>query len=180
MLSQFKGEAEPVEPHLSLARRRERLADPGSEVVATALSAKLLHAWLQNRHQTLVPLTLNLRVLTVEQRDVVVDGTAALLLAGRARADALERVPAIRQWLIGLGADPNALLRLETALAAPPSLGEVFDRASTLALAIYLYVGAVVAADSASGAPALIADLVQARFDLSTAVVRSAMRRYRR
>lgn len=164
----------------TVASRRDRPADPGAAMVADALAAKLLHGWLQNRHQTLVPLTLNLRVLSPEQRRVVAGGLAALLLAGRARAEALGRAPKLREWLRELGADAETQAAFDGALDATPSLDTVIESAQALDLTVYLFVAAVVCAEASQPASLLLPEVVRARFDLSSAIVRSATRRYRR
>ncbi len=140
----------------------------------------MLHGWLQNRHQTLVPLSLNLGRLTPEQRQVVIDGLAALLLAGRPRAAANQAAPALREWLASRGADPDAVAAFDRALVATPPLDSVFERAASLDLAVFIYVAAIVASNARYHASALLADVVQSRFDLPSAVARSAMHRYRR
>ena len=149
-------------------------------MVDEALAQKLLHAWLQNRHQTLVPLTLNFRVLSAEQRAAVFGVLAALLFAGRPQADAEAAIPAMRSKLGGLGADASGLAALEQALQAPPPLHLALERAQSLDLAVYAYVMALMASDPRYPASLLFCDVLQARFDLPSAVVRSATRRYRR
>lgn len=170
----------PPTGDVAASGRRDRQADLGSAVLADALATKVLHGWLQNRHQTLVPLTLNFRVLTPEQRQAIIDGLATLLLAGRPRADASAAAPGLRHWLAGLGAEPEALTAFDRALVATPPIDGVFERAAALDLAVYLYVAAITASDPKFPASLILADVVQARFDLPNAVIRSATRRYRR
>lgn len=161
------------------AGRRARGADPGNDTIDEALAQKLIHSFLQNRNQTLVPLTLNLRVLEPGQRRVVASALAALLTAGRPAADVESAIPAVRSWFEGLGADERALADLDDALAAPPAIGPIFDQAQAHGLAAYIYVAALASSDARYPASELLADVVQARCDLSVATVRSIARRYR-
>ncbi len=164
----------------SSTSRRERSSDPGTDVIADSLSAKVLNGWLQNRHQTLVPLTLNLTVMSAPQREAVATSLAAILLAGRGPEEALDVVPMLRNWLSGLGADPATLAAFDAALETPPPINAVFDQAQSLDLTIYAYVAALMASDARYPASLILCDLVQARFELPTPVVRSATRRFRR
>lgn len=145
-----------------------------------SLGQKVLHGWLQNRHQTLVPLTLNFRVLSGEQRAAVAEALAALVLAGRPRADALAASAGLREWLGRLGADADSLAAFERALAAPPALDRVIEGALALDVPVYVFVAALNASDPRFAASLLLCDVLQARFELGSAVVRSVTRRYRR
>lgn len=163
-----------------VAGRRERMADAGSAGVMEALGAKVLHGWLQNRHQTLIPLTLNLSLLGPEQQNALARILASFVLAGRPGADAAAAMPMLRSWLAGLGAAAETLAAFDAALEAPMPLNAVFEAAQAQELTIYAYVAALMAADSRYPASVMLCEMVQARFDLPPAVVRSAMRRYRR
>ena len=71
-------------------------------------------------------------------------------------------------------------MAFDAALKTPPPMNVVFDQGQQLGLTIYAYVAALMASDSRYPASLLLCDLVQTRFELPTAVVRSATRRYRR
>src|SRR4051794_41770553 len=62
------------------SRRERPLARPRA-IVEESLAQKVLHAWLQNRHQTLYPLALNFRSLRPEEVGLVVHGMAAAITA---------------------------------------------------------------------------------------------------
>lgn len=160
--------------------RRERRPDPGAAVIMDAVGQKLINAWLQNRNQTLVPLTLNFRVLSAEQHDSVISFLAALLLAGRPAADAMAAVPSLKTWLTGLGADPADLATFDAALAAPKPLGMLMEAAHALDTTIYAFIASLAAADQRFPASNLLCDVIEARFELPSAAIRSATRRYRR
>lgn len=164
----------------TLTGRRERDPNDGSSVIQDALSAKLMHGWLQNRHQTLMPLTLNIGMLSVEQRSSLARMLASFLLVGRPSAEAADFAPTLRTWLSGVGGDFDTLIAFDEALGSPLPLNVAFDIAQNSALTIYAYVAALMASDTRYSASIMLCDLVQARFDLPSAVVRSAVRRYRR
>lgn len=164
----------------AIAVRRERGADAGDTVITETLSAKLLHGWLQNRHQTLMPLTLNLSVMTGEQQDRLARILASILLAGRPADAAAEAAPGLRSWLSSLGAGAATLEAFDDALEAPLPLNVLFEMAQTSELTIYTYVSALMTSDSRYPVSSMLCDVIQARFDLPSALVRSAIRRFRR
>jgi uncharacterized membrane protein YebE (DUF533 family) len=64
-------------------------AMPALRVLQEQVAAKLLHAWLQNRHQTLFPLALNLRSLEPAQRALLLRAMVATAAMTGADAAAL-------------------------------------------------------------------------------------------
>ena len=162
------------------AGRRDRDVNDGSFLVQDAIGVKLMHGWLQNRHQTLMPLTFNVGALSTSQRATLARIVAAFLLIGRPAAEAAAFAPSLREWLMGAGGDAETLAVYDRAMAAPLPLNEAFDRAQDEDLTIYAYVAALMASDTRYPVSILLCDLVQARFELPAALVRSAVRRYRR
>lgn len=160
--------------------RRERDANDGTAVIQDALGVKVLHGWLQNRHQTLMPLTFNVATLAAPQRVALARILASFLLIGRPSQEAIDFVPTLRTWLGGVGGDPDTLMAFDQALIVPLPLNEIFDLAQELGLSIYAYVAALTTSDTRYPVSVMLCDMVQARFDLPTALVRSAARRYRR
>ena len=171
---------ETASPTPAIAGRRERTAAADADVVAEALGAKVLHSWLQNRHQTLMPLSLNLAVMNPAQRMGLAQILASLLLAGRPSTDAADHAPVLRSWLVGLGADYDVIGSFDRAMKTALPLNVLFETAQSLELTIYTYVAALMASDTRFPVSVLLCDLVQTRFELPTAIVRSAVRRYRR
>ena len=156
--------------------RRERDANDGTAVVQDALGVKVLHGWLQNRHQTLMPLTFNVGALSATQRLTLARMLASLLLIGRPLPEATDFVPTLRTWLGGVGGDADTLMAFDQALTAPVPLNEAFDLTQELGLSTYAYVAALMTSDTRYPVSVMLCDMVQARFDLPTAVVRSAVR----
>ena len=157
--------------------RRDRALDRGEDVLAAAIAEKLLHGWLQNRHQTLFPLTVNLRTLDQERRAVLAQLAATALLAVPRDAEAGTQA---RRWLGGAGADADMLAAFEDARAAPTALSQVLDAVDRHHMAPYAYVVAVVMVDQHAPAGVHFLDYLGARLSLPTTVVRSANRRYRK
>lgn len=160
--------------------RRERDVNDGSAVIQDALSVKLMHGWLQNRHQTLMPLTLNVGMLSTERRAALARILASFLLVGRPPLETADFAPTLRSWLGSVGGDVDTQIVYDRALSSPLPLNEAFDIAQNMDLTIYAYVAALMASDTRYPVSVMLCDMVQARFDLPSAVVRSAVRRFRR
>ncbi len=159
------------------SRRQRALAQP-HESVAESLGEKVLNAWLQNRHQTLYPLTVNLRRLDTGRAALLARVMAIALLAG-GRASP-ERIEAASAWLGQAGDDDAVLCTLRAALEAPEPLSTVLRQVQNAGLTAYAYVVALVATDPRDDAGQLFLDYLAARLALPINVVRSADRRYRR
>ncbi len=158
--------------------RRQRPLPLPHESVAESLGEKVLNAWLQNRHQTLYPLTVNLRTLNPDRAALLARVTAVALLAG-ARASP-ERIEAASDWLGQSGGDDAVRCALRAALDAPEPLSMVLRQVQDAGLTAYAYVVALVATDPRDAAGQLFLEYLAARLTLPINVVRSADRRYRR
>lgn len=157
--------------------RRDRLGLPG-EMLDRALAQKVLHGWLQNRNQVLVPLTLRLE--TLDATDVALlmrFAAASLLAASEADAEAFE---AVRRWLGTIGAGSAAILAFNHALQEPSALSTLLAGLRARQLEAYGYAVAATAADLRTTSGRLYADYVAARLVLPADAVRSINRRYRR
>ena len=178
LVERLLGRGRQPPPASEALGRRGRLVGGGEDILAEAIAAKLLHGWLQNRHQTLFPLTVNLRTLDAPRRQIVAEMMAVALLADAGGASA-ERLQAASAWLSSAGADEATLAALARAHAAPPALSAVVDAALGHGLAAYGYVAALVALPARDVACAHLLDYLAARLNLPTTVIRSANRRYR-
>ncbi len=165
-----------TEPAAPARSRRDRALGGASDVVLEVLAQKVLHAWLQNRHQTLFPLTVNLRAIPTNHAVVLAEMMAVAALAGGGTGNAA----AARAWFTQAGADADALAAFDRALADPPALSRVLAAVAADRLAAYAYVAALVALDARDPASMHFLDFVAAKLALPTTVVRSANRRYRR
>ncbi|MCI0757010.1 DUF533 domain-containing protein [Teichococcus vastitatis] len=165
------------------AQRRGAAPPPPYRVLQEAVAAKLLHAWLQNRHQTLFPLALNLRNLKPEVRALLVE-----LLAAGARMASLEedgvsqRASAVLATMGG-GAEEAALL--DRALQQPQPLPGLLDGARDAGLGAHAYAAALLLAGRSGRLERAWTDYLAARFALPAELVldlerRSGGRRIRR
>lgn len=103
---------------LQPAPRRRPLAHPPLLLLQEQVAGKLLHGWLQNRHQTLFPLALNLRNMPPAHRALLVRAMAAgVAMTGQDGATRL--LPTI-----GGDAEDAALLQ-QDAGPLPPLLDEL-------------------------------------------------------
>jgi len=160
----------------SAVGRRDRSPGTGDVEVVHAVAAKVLHGWLQNRHQTLYPLTVNLRNRRQEEVGALMRWAAVAVLAGGNGAS----VTALRDWLEGVGADAATLALLEGALIVPPPLHVALSAVAHGDLAAHAYVVAILALSPHAAPTRPFLEYVAARLALPTEVVRSANRRYRR
>lgn len=153
----------------------------GQAMLREAVLAKVLNGWLQNRHQVLFPLSVNLATLDLERRATLARITAIALLADDDQTPAHdEREARARRWLAAAGADPATLAALDTALADPPATSRTLDAVAAQDLAPYAYVAALVALDTRDAAGLHFTEYLAARLALPATLVRSANRRYRR
>jgi len=165
------------QPAASSTRRQRPLALP-REVVQESLAEKVLNAWLQNRHQTLYPLTVNLRTLDAGSAVLLARLMAVAMLAG-ARAPGEERVEAVLAWLGTVGGGDEIRQALRDALAAPEPASALLHEALGAGMAAYAYVVSLVATDARDAAGQVFLDYLAVRLALPPEVVRSADRRYR-
>ena len=160
--------------------RRDRALAGGERVLIESVAEKVLHGWLQNRHQTLFPLTVNLRTLEAAQAVALANWMAVALLATTDRPKVDVAKQQARAWLGSAGADPATLTALDTAFAAPPALHQALAAVAGPGVSAYAYVVALIATDPHDPATPPFLDFAAARLALPDTVVRSATRRYRR
>lgn len=157
--------------------RRDRALDRGEDVLLATVAQKILHGWLQNRHQTLYPLTVNLGTLDAARRESLAQLMAISALA--APGGPGDRITPIQEWLISVGADRQMLATFDAALAAPPSVSSVIDAILQHRLGAYAYILALKAVDPHHLSSGHFLDYLGERLALPTTVMRSATRRYR-
>ena len=158
-------------------RRGRRLGVP-QEILDRSLSQKVLHGWLQNRHQVLVPLTFRLGRLEPDDVELLMRFTAVALLNG-STADAASQRP-VERWLHDIGAADAAVAGFRAGLASPAPLSTLVAKLRERELSAYAYAAAVVAADTQEASGRLFANFIAARLGLPADAVRSIDRRYRR
>ncbi|MFL6798710.1 MAG: hypothetical protein ACJ8F3_14965 [Xanthobacteraceae bacterium] len=157
-------------------RRTRPLALP-NKVVLETLSQKVLHGWLQNRHQTLYPLTINLRLLDTASRSALVRMMAAVLLAGTRMPDEA-RIASCLAWLREVGGEDELEQTLRGAIDSPEPMSTLLRDLQQAGMATYAYVVALVSAELHDDAAQRFLDYLGARLGLPATVIRSADRRY--
>jgi hypothetical protein len=166
---------QPSEGERATIDRRHRAVEPGRRQLAEAVGQKVLHGFLQNRHQTLMPLSVNLTRLAEGECAALARFAAVAARAGGAEA-ALDPV---RAWLRGSGADAGLLAAFEAALRSPPPLDAALAALVEPETALIAFILCLVAAREAGPAGWAFADYVALHRALPNAAVRAAERRYR-
>lgn len=150
--------------------------DP-EEDLQVAVATKLLGGWLANRQQTLVPHTLNFRVLDRAQTDLLL-----AVMAAATQADGQIDTREVRQLRLALrqvGAGEEVARRLEAALAEPQHLGVLLLRVQEAGLTTHAYAAALLAINRGARVNRAFLDYLAARLGLSPEVTGSLERRYR-
>ena len=141
------------------------------------LSAKILGAWLQNRHQTLYPLAMNLRNMPEAHSTLIFAAVAgALRMAGVAPED---HAPRLERWLAGVGASDSHRTALAAAHAAPPALYETVEHLLDAHLGPFAFAACLAALDQRVTTNRLFLEFLAARLGLPSDMSRSLAQRYR-
>lgn len=158
--------------------RRDRQLRLPQDILDRSLSSKVLDGWLQNRHQTLVPLTFRLGRLQAGDVALVMRFAAVALLNASSADGTAQR--SVERWLGDNGAGGEALATFRSAVEAPEPLSPLIAAVRERDLAPLAYAAAVAAADTRDPAGRLFANFIAARLALPADAVRSVDRRYRR
>ncbi len=95
-----------------------RPIQPPETIIQSSLAQKVLHGWMQNRHQTLYPLVLSLRNMTTVEKRLIVGAMAFALQAGELDGQSEQRAEV---WLRSVGGGMEEIAALGAArLAACP------------------------------------------------------------
>lgn len=175
------GQAPALEPEIAVAPppgypARRPPVPPRAEL-DDRLAAQVLQAWLQNRHQTLFPLTVNLRNIPPDHAATLLRAMAVALTASPTAMES--RLPKLDSWIDGAGGGETERRGLRDALAAPPALGPLLAEVQEAKLGPLAYAASVAALDGAEPTNALYLDYLAARLALPPEIVRSARRRHR-
>ena len=142
-----------------------------------AVGTKLLEGWLANRQQTLIPHTLNFRVLAPEEAELLLGVMAAAAQAdGEVDPHEARQIPLALQRV---GAGEAEARRLEAALAEPQNLGLLLARAQGAGLGTHAYAAALLAINRRGRANRAFLSYLSARLALAPDVAGSLERRYR-
>ena len=159
------------------ASRRDRHAGRPMAVVVESLGQKVLHGWLQNRHQTLLPLTLDLRSMGIAERTLVLRTVAAAMAAGGQGCDLDLAQGALAR--IGAGERERRLLADAFAGTLPTDRPDLFDALQEARLGTHAYGAALLAVDQRDRVTQRWLAYLAARLALPDDAVASLHRRYR-
>ena len=168
----------PAEESPAIGRRGRPLT-PARDILVEGVAQKVLHGWMQNRHQTLYPLSVNLRTLEPGKGRLLARLMAAMLLAGSRMPDE-GRVASTAAWFREAGGASDLEGALRAAFDEPEPLSALLAEIQDAKLSAYAYVVALIAADLRNEADHLFLDYLAVRLALPANVVRSADKKYRR
>ena len=160
----------------SMERPGAAKADPRAGI-AEGLAVKLLSGWLENRHQTLMPHTLNFGVLPPEHAELLI-----LVMAAAAQADGEIDPSEERQIPLALervGAGEAEAGRLRHAFTTPRPLGPLLAQVHVAGLGAHAYAAALLAINRSNRVNQLFLDYLAARLALAPDVAESLESRYR-
>jgi hypothetical protein len=165
-------------PLPAAAPRRHGGAPQPRRILQDVLASKTLGAWLENRHQTLFPLTLNLGVVDPAGRGLLVRIVAASVLAAGAAPSMAER-ERLWQELVAVGASEAERTAFEAELAVPAPLLPLLRALQEAHLGAHAYAASLLALDRRAGTGRAWLDYLAARFGLPPEVVVGLQRRRR-
>lgn len=139
-----------------------------------SLGSKVLHAWIQNRHQTLLPLTLNLRSLDADERRLVLRAVAAAMAASGRGCD----LDLAHGALARIGAGERERRHLADAFGEPAT-PQLFDALLAARLGTIAYGAALLAVDQRDRVTQRYLAYLASRLALPDDAVASLHRRYR-
>ena len=161
----------------SLPVAATRLPRLRSDALQDTLAQKVLHGWVQNRNQTLHPLTLNFAVLNLAQAELLLEMAALALAAGGDVGESQLRRASAALEAAGGGA---LAARLPALLDSPRPLHVVFNALREADLTGSAYAVTVAAVDQRDLTNRAFAAYVASRLAIPETVSRSIGRRYRR
>jgi len=143
-------------------------------VIEAALAQKVLFGWMQNRHQTLYPLVLNLRNMDGGQRRLIVGAIALALQAGE--HDPAD--PRAEAWLRSVGGTDDDMAALAEARRVPCPINAFAASVRSAGQGPQAYAAAVGALSRRSLVNRRLHDYLAARLGIADEVARGMNRRY--
>lgn len=146
--------------------------------VRDAVAQKLLLGFLQNRHQTLYPLSINFRTFDDAGSALLMRVVAVSLLAGGTSASAMtERVDG---WLNKTQGGERERATLAAALADPQALSTLLAEAASAKLGAASYAVALAVLDQRQSVNRRFLEYLAVRLAVPSDIARSLAQRYRR
>lgn len=177
LLDRILGREEAQVPEPPPAPPDRSWPEPTERALRGALAQKLLHAWMQNRQQVLVPLSLNLARLDAGRRAQVVRAMAVALAAcgKRGEADRARLAAALAR----AGAEDEAA-RATAMLADPPELLGVLEGLEAGRNAAEAYAAVSLVLDRRDAVERAFLEWLALRLGLPSSLTASLARRYGR
>jgi len=144
-------------------------------VIEAALAQKVLFDWMQNRHQTLYPLVLNLRNMTAGEKRMIVGAIALALQAGEQEDPPGRRAEA---WLRSVGGSDDEVAALAEARRVACPIGAFVTSVRSAGQGPQAYAASVGALSRRQLVNRRFHDYLAARLGIADEVARSMNRRY--
>ena len=157
------------------ASLKHRVIPRPESVIHAALAQKILLGWIQNRHQTLYPLVMNLGQVDAGGRQLIGQAMAFALQSaeddprGPARAEA---------WLRSVGGSDDDAAEMHRALSQPVRPDRLIAAIRQAGLGALTYAAIVASLNRRATANRRFHDYAAARLGLADDVARSINRRY--
>jgi uncharacterized membrane protein YebE (DUF533 family) len=144
-------------------------------IIQLSLAQKVLHGWMQNRHQTLYPLALTLRNMNEAEKRLIIGAMAFALQAGEADERSGQRAEA---WLRSVGGGGEDVAALAEARLVPYLIDRFVAGVRSAGQGPQAYAAAVGALGRRGIANRRFHDYLAARLGVADEVARSMNRRY--
>ena len=144
-------------------------------VIEASLAQKVLFGWMQNRHQTLYPLVLNLRNMNASEKQVIVGAIALALQAGEPDDPPAQRA---ETWLRSVGGGDGEIAALAEVRRAPCPIDAFVASIRGAGQGPQAYAASVGALSRRELVNRRFHDYFAARLGIADEVARSMNRRY--
>ena len=144
-------------------------------IIQSSLAQKVLHGWIQNRHQTLYPLVLTLRNMTELEKHLILGAIAFALQAGEFDEQSEQRAEV---WLRSIGGGTEDIAALAEARCSVCNVDSFVASVRSAGLGPQAYAGVVGALGRRGIINRRFHDYFAARLGIADEVARSMNRRY--
>ncbi len=152
-----------------------RPIQPPESIIQSSLAQKVLHGWMQNRHQTLYPLVLTLHNMTEVEKHLIVGAIAFALQAGEPDEQSGQRAEV---WLRSVGGGAGEVAALAEARCAACPVDHFVADVRSAGQGPQAYAAAVGTLGRRGIVNRRFHDYFAARLGIADEVARSMNRRY--
>jgi len=171
----FEEGAAALRPPMPVPTPAHRPIPRPESVIEASLAQKVLFDWMQNRHQTLYPLVLNLRNMTPPERRLIVGAAALALQAGERDDQAGRRA---ETWLRSVGGNDEDVAALAETQQLPCPIDAFVASVRSAGQGPQAYAAAVGALSRRGLVNRRFHDYFAARLGIADEVARGMNRRY--